>query len=589
MATITEKLHDAAAIQRRAKWFRTLLLHDNSPVLKSPATSPADMNDLVALWNRSLGSVNSGQAGYMAKVAAGGKTAPQLQWAQATRIGMALARMRCLPGPEAAKEDRTALLLIQRLMLGFEIGPVWRGDDALDRLHDWFLHEAPGPITSTAMLEEAVSAGGRKPRAGADLTEPRFKAESDNWCKAGDVFNALVSTVQLNSSEDGADQVLVASLSERGVADLSMEELGALLEAKRRLAASAGGLARTKRIGLFEPVDLGAPAGPADTAKEVAVLEMATTEPAENSMVAILRQMQEDNRLMRQDIAVFRSDGRVQLDDQQDQHMEERPTSEEAGLQKRLLVAVMTGGASKSACKMGASAIERAVDDKIDRLHKTLTRDKIEAPQGEHEMQFNFTLEEYCGLEVRLARLDALASVGGLSAERANIMRAKEEAVHHDIQGLRRKRDVLWDVVKLKRRGDTEVATEMYRFFLEEERGYLLNPDVERLRKKAKLEVKQSEGLRTVKTMEDMMRCQQQGLEQQRQLAAELERFAGSGDGNRFGGGSADALSVRQKDGRMRGIDDLHSDDEDMARHQLDPGMAEQEMHQLDPGADGQA
>ena len=82
--------------------------------------------------------------------------------------------MRCLPGPEAAKEDRTALLLVQRLMLGFEIGPSWRGDDALDRLHDWFLNEAPEPITSTALLEEAISAGGRKPRTVDDLIEPRF-------------------------------------------------------------------------------------------------------------------------------------------------------------------------------------------------------------------------------------------------------------------------------------------------------------------------------------------------------------------------------------------------------------------------------
>ena len=78
--TITEKLHDAAAIQRRAKWFRTLLLHDNSSVLKSPATSSADMTDLVTLWNQSLGSVNSGQAGYMAKVAAAGPFTAAPSW-----------------------------------------------------------------------------------------------------------------------------------------------------------------------------------------------------------------------------------------------------------------------------------------------------------------------------------------------------------------------------------------------------------------------------------------------------------------------------------------------------------------------------
>ena len=36
-------------------------------------------------------------------------------------------------------------------------------------------------------------------------------------------------------------------------------------------------------------------------------------------------------------------------------------------------------------------------------------------------------------------------------------------------------------------------------------------------------------------------------------------------------------------------MNEQNSDDEDMARHQLDPGMAEHEVHQLDPGADGQA
>jgi len=163
----------------------------------------------------------------------------------------------------------------------------------------------------------------------------------------------------------------------------------------------------------------------------------------------------------------------------------------------------------------------------------------------------------------------------------ANNMRAKEEAVHHDIQGLRRKRDVLWDVVKLKRRGDSEVATEMYRLFLEEERGYLLNPDVERLRKKAKLEVKQSEGLRTVKPMESMMRCQRQGLEQQRQVAARLQHLAAD-----------DRLGDGLEAGRLRGTDDQNSEQNmACAHHQLDPGMAEHmhEEHQLDPGAESQA
>ena len=295
MATITEKLHDAAAIQRRAKGFRTLLLHDNSPVLKTPASSSADMTDLVTLWNQSLGSANSSHAGYMAKVAAAGKTASQLLWAQATRISMALARMRCLPGPEAAKEDRTALLLIQRLMLGFEIGPDWRGDDALERLHDWFQNEAPGPITSTALFEEAYSDGGRKPRAGADLTELRFKAESDNWCKAKDKFNGLVSSVQLSAGDNAEDTGLVESLSERGVADLSVAELGALLEAKQRLAAVDASV-RGKKLGLFEPVELGAPE---ETSKELAVVALKDValepSPSENSMLAILKQMQGDN------------------------------------------------------------------------------------------------------------------------------------------------------------------------------------------------------------------------------------------------------------------------------------------------------
>ena len=224
----------------------------------------------------------------------------------------------------------------------------------MDRLHDWFLNEAPGPTTPTALFEEAISAGGRKPRTVADLNAPRFKAESDNWCKAGDAFSGLVSSVQLSTSSNTEDEVLVESLSRRGVADLSLEELGALLEAKQRLAVSDGS-ARGKEWGLFEPAaDLGPPsdggvAEPAErTAKETAEPAGA---PVENSMLTILKQMQGDNTQMREDMAALKSGDRAAREDQHDGLVDDaKPTSEEAGLQKRLLTTVMTGGTSKSVC-----------------------------------------------------------------------------------------------------------------------------------------------------------------------------------------------------------------------------------------------
>ena len=100
----------------------------------------------------------------------------------------------------------------------------------------------------------------------------------------------------LSAGDNAEDTGLVESLSERGVDDLSVAELRALLEAKQRLAA-VDGLVHGKKLGLFEPVDLGAPE---KISKELAVVALKDValepSPSENSMLTILKQMQGDRQ-----------------------------------------------------------------------------------------------------------------------------------------------------------------------------------------------------------------------------------------------------------------------------------------------------
>ena len=119
------KLHDATNTILRAEWFRTSLTHPDSHV---PRESIAE---IVSLWNEAIGAADASHTGYMAKVQPNGKTPEELLWSQASRLSLGLARMRCIPIAEVDKEERQALLLIQRMLQGFEIGPDWRGDDAV--------------------------------------------------------------------------------------------------------------------------------------------------------------------------------------------------------------------------------------------------------------------------------------------------------------------------------------------------------------------------------------------------------------------------------------------------------------------------
>ena len=128
---------ERVAVRTAGKDFRAMLVDEKSPI---PA---AEMVGLWALWNEAVGAKAPGDVGWLAKVISRGlKSLEELRWIQASRLGMALARMKDLPTWEAEAEERW-VLAIQRLKLGFPLSDGWRGEEALERLREWFNFERP--------------------------------------------------------------------------------------------------------------------------------------------------------------------------------------------------------------------------------------------------------------------------------------------------------------------------------------------------------------------------------------------------------------------------------------------------------------
>ena len=100
--------NEGEAVRAAGKNLRVMLLAKEGPV---PGLWP--------VWNAAVGAKAPGDAGWLPKVTRGSKSLDELQWVQASRLAMALARMRDLPVWEAETEDRWQVLAMQRVKLGF--------------------------------------------------------------------------------------------------------------------------------------------------------------------------------------------------------------------------------------------------------------------------------------------------------------------------------------------------------------------------------------------------------------------------------------------------------------------------------------
>jgi hypothetical protein len=545
--------NEGEAVRAAGRNLRAMLLAKEGPV-------PVDeMPGLWPVWNAAVGAKAPGDAGWLPKVTRGSKSPDELQWVQASRLAMALARMKDLPVWQAETEGRWQVLAMQRVKLGFPLGEEWRGD--LDKLQEWFRTSAPAPLKAQEWRVE----GGRPVREGGALDWPDY-GPKEALCYANDGFDQMVSLVSLvDAGARAEDDKLVGSFSERSIGDLSATELLNLLEAKKRLASSAAAAGR--KLGLFDSVDAEMASDDPEKPPEIA---KPTETPPEKSLVDLfllmqkrmnkmdermeaykLRESVEPERRMGRGGGVRKVDrgggaskgfeGRFRVeseDDEDDEEKDEEPALDAASLsvKGRLMAAVMTG--SVGVAKGSKTLEERQMEDRVDRLHRELVRNKVSGPKNDFETQLNYTMEEYCGLEVRLVRLETLCHLGDLSNEEVRALKSKEEGIHSDIVALRRKRDVLQSCAVLKDSGDCETADEMYRLYLEEERGYLLNPEVEKLKKKARKQLKQEEGLRTLrhmsaqqKTQDDLVSMQREQMAMQQKWASSMSMQASGGSG----------------------------------------------------------
>ena len=80
--------NEGEAVRAAGRNLRVMLLAKEGPV-------PVDeMPGLWPIWNVAVGAKAPGDTGWLAKVTRGAKSLEEYQWIQASRLGMALARMR---------------------------------------------------------------------------------------------------------------------------------------------------------------------------------------------------------------------------------------------------------------------------------------------------------------------------------------------------------------------------------------------------------------------------------------------------------------------------------------------------------------
>lgn len=309
--------------------------------------------------------------------------------------------------------------------------------------------------------------GGRPVREGGALSGADYGPE-EALCAAGDLFGQMVSAVAL--LDDGGraeDEKLMGRFAERSIGDISTAELIILSEAKARLTCSPAAAAARRKIGLFDSVD--AEMGSDDLMKEPEtrkpteslpgkslvdqLMETLTNTLADRLHPDKLRKLiepQAERKVARGGSAHWQQgneDFEVRVpDEKEDDEGAEEPALSAASrsVKGRLMAGIMSGGmASLKGSKYYKTLEERQMEDRIDRLHRELVRNKALYPRNEFEVQLNYAMEEYCGLEVRLVRLETVVFIGGLSDVEVRTLKAREEGIHNDIVALRRKRDVL--------------------------------------------------------------------------------------------------------------------------------------------------
>jgi hypothetical protein len=134
--------------------------------------------------------------------------------------------------------------------------------------------------------------------------------------------------------------------------------------------------------------------------------------------------------------------------------------------------------------------------EREDEIRMASRHQKVQFPTSANDFRFNTVLDEITGIKVRLERIQAMQELPGGSPRDQQLLQVKEQAFRVDLEGLRMKRDLCVRVKEQHDLGNEELAEQLYKEYLHEEQGLQRNPDVERLLKKAKLEVKESQQMK---------------------------------------------------------------------------------------------
>ena len=166
-----------------------------------------------------------------------------------------------------------------------------------------------------------------------------------------------------------------------------------------------------------------------------------------------------------------------------------------SGFRARLLAGIMNGGSlmSKQQEKMQG---EMALAEAEDRIRRDGEAQKFVEPRNEYEQELNGVTNEYTGILIRLERTRAFKSLlmERGESELAEVV-TKERVSRCDLEGLRKKREVLKAMLRAVNMGQHSVAREMHNIYEEECLGIVVDPEVERITKKAKARGKDTEHL----------------------------------------------------------------------------------------------
>jgi hypothetical protein len=179
-------------------------------------------------------------------------------------------------------------------------------------------------------------------------------------------------------------------------------------------------------------------------------------------------------------------------------------------LKKELMSSVMAGGSMslKTVSKLpGEMKLER--EEHL--IRRNGQREKFNSPSDQYEHLHNQKTDEHTSILIRLARAEVLRSLtmnfnGVVSSAEESQLTAKESVLQFDCEVVQKSLNIIGIMLEQLQLGRSSIAAEMLDIWRKEDQGIKPDPDGERILKKAKAEVKESEGFMVLKGLEDMQR-----------------------------------------------------------------------------------